>query len=162
MNEHPWDEKGRSRTRLRARVFYFSRNGFPRSVVALRVNNWGRCLMRLFIADRDRLFRSIVRLLVRRDCAVAVCATDDGHNAYAKVRRFNPHLLIVADELITCSGRHLLNRLKGQMGPDTVTVLLSSTQDLSVLPETVDRSDIVIYRHDLFQWLPILINPNAA
>lgn len=113
--------------------------------------------MRLFIVDRDPLFRTLVRLLVARDCAAIACRTDDGPDAYVKVMDFKPHLLIVADELNTCSGLHLLNRLRGQMDPGTVTVLLASVEEFSFPSSTAYHVDRIIYRHDLFLMLPQLI-----
>jgi hypothetical protein len=61
----------------------------------------GRYSMRVFIADSDPLFRTLVRLLVRKDAAIVVCGADDGHSAYDKAKRFRPHLLIVADVYVS-------------------------------------------------------------
>lgn len=113
--------------------------------------------MRVFIADSDPLFRTLVRLLVRKDASIVVCGADDGHSAYDKAKRFRPHLLIVADELNICSGLHLLHKLEGQMDPGTVTVLLSSTEDFSFPPDVTNHVNMILYRHDLCQRLPVLV-----
>jgi chemotaxis response regulator CheB len=112
--------------------------------------------MRIFIADGDPLYRALIRFLLSKDSLVDLCCADDGYSVYTKVIGFRPHLLMIADDLTICSGTRLLHELETQLSPETVMVLLSSSEVFSFSPTITDHQNIVMYKHDLCRSLPSL------